>query len=188
MSCVYNEETVKELSKKELFEKIVDKVKSVFDNDTITKLKTIKGDTQKKEREYIQIMKKILDEMGLTYKEAGSQQSKDFRNVGGIGLDIELKKTDSSTIYFNDTCPSKDIYYIIIFTGNSIVSPQIIHTNGKVFIENSPWIDEYKEEIQKLKDKYCRGENKKNYGGCMSGYVRPTYKADIRFLLETTKK
>jgi len=178
----------KELLKKELFDKIVDKAKSVFDSDTITKFKTTKGDTQKIEREYIQAMKKILDDMGLTYQEAGTQQSKDFRNVGGIGLDIELKKTDSNTIVFNDTCPSNDIYYIIIFTGKenkkSCISPQIIHTNGKVFVNSSPWVYVYYEAINKIKDEYCRGKNKKKYTGCMSGYARPNLRANIRFLLK----
>jgi len=62
-------------------------------------------------------MREIFDSMELSYEEAGSQQSKDFRNVGGIGLNIEIKKTDNPIIYFNDTCPNKDIFYVIFFTG-----------------------------------------------------------------------
>ena len=38
-------------------------------------------------------------------------------------------------------------------------------------------------EVNLLKDKYCRGQNKKNLCGIMEVYTRPTYKANISSLL-----
>ena len=134
------------------------------------------------------MVKNTLHALGLSYREAGSQQSKDFRNIGGIGLDIEAKKTDGNTITFNDTCPTDDIWYLIMFTGKThknkpSIPPGIIGTNGGYFIEDSEWINQYQEEIDTIKDKYCRGDEKKILSGRMSVYVRPTYRANISELL-----
>ena len=105
------------MSAQVLFQTIKTRMLSVISTEFIKSTRTTKGNTQVSERIVITKMKEIFDEMGLTYQEAGSQQSKDFRNIGGVGLNIEIKKTDNTTIYFNDTCPSEDIYYIIMFTG-----------------------------------------------------------------------
>jgi hypothetical protein len=154
----------------------------------IATTKTSKGDTQNSERLVIHKIKEVLNELSLTYEEAGSQQSKDFRNVGGIGLDIEIKKTDNSTIYFNDTCPSSEIYYIIIFTGKVYKRPsaktpnipaQVLYINGSEFLDDCDWLSTFIDELTALKDKYARGENKKQLSGIMSVYPRPTFKADI---------
>lgn len=160
--------------------------------DWISTIKTTKGNTQNSERVVIQKIKEVFDELKLTYEEAGSQQSKDFRNVGGIGLDIEIKKTDNTTIYFNDTCPSADIYYIVIFTGKTYKRPsakqpnipgQVLYLNGSEFLSDCEWLQEFIAELTALKDKYARGENKKQLSGIISVYPRPTFKADIsRFL------
>ena len=176
------------LKKEELFKKISIVVKKKFNQQMLESCKTNAGDTQLTERRIITIIKSIFDSMNLTYKCAGSQQSKDFRNINDIGLDIEVKKTDSFNIYFNDTCPSKDIYYIILFTGKkyktkSCINPKILFINGETFIKESPWISEYHKEIEILRNKYARGDNKKKLSGCMSVYPRPTYKADIKYLL-----
>ena len=160
-------------------------------SEFIKSTKTKKGDTQKSERVIIAKIKEILDGMSLLYTEAGSQQPNDFRNVGGIGLNIEIKKTDSDTIYFNDTCPSADIYYIIIFTGKECkkyieknISPQVLYLNGEEFLKDAIWIPDYIAEMTALKDKYARGENKKMLPGIMSVYPRPTFKAGIsKFLV-----
>lgn len=160
--------------------------------DWISTIKTSKGNTQNSERIVIQKIKEVLDELELTYDEAGSQQSKDFRNVGGIGLDIEIKKTDNTTIYFNDTCPSPDIYYIIIFTGKTYkrtnakqqnIPGQVLYLNGSEFLSDCDWINDFIAELTALKDKYARGENKKQLSGIMSVYPRPTFKADISSFL-----
>jgi hypothetical protein len=169
-----------------LFNQIKAFASTVLTTDFILSTKTMKGNTQVSERGVITKIKEVLDGMGLSYTEAGSQQSKDFRNVGGIGLNIEIKKTDNDTIYFNDTCPSNDIYYIIIYTGKEYkrkvennVKPQICYLNGDDFLKDSPWIADYIADITALKDKYARGENKKQLTGIMSVYPRPTFKASI---------
>ena len=179
------------LHKEIVFNAIFKLLKHNFNIDDLKKLKTKKGNTQNSERSYIKIIKTILNDMGLTFKEAGTQQSKDFRIriKNNLILHMECKKTDKFKIYFNDTCPTKDIYYIIIFTGKeykrkSSIKPQIIRVNGDVFFKKSPWVEDYKKDIEYLKDKWGRGENAKKLCGPMSVYPRPTYKTDIRFLLK----
>ena len=175
-----------------LFEKIQVKVSEVVNEEFIKSTKTEKGNTQISERVVIEKIRDVLKMLELTFQEAGSQQSKDFRNVGGIGLDIEIKKTDNPVIYFNDTCPSKDIYYIVLFTGKEYkrtpeknIPAKLLFINGEEFIHDSPWIHEYIEELTILKDKYARGENKKNLAGIMEVYPRPTFRANIsKFLCD----
>lgn len=176
---------------KALFDTIKVKVSEVVNEEFIKSTKTEKGNTQVSERVVIEKIREVLTTLGLTFKEAGSQQSKDFRDVGGIGLDIEIKKTDSPVIYFNDTCPSKDIYYIVLFTGKEYkrtpeknIPAKLLFINGEEFIQDSPWIHGYIEELTILKDKYARGENKKNLAGIMEVYPRPTFKANISKFLK----
>jgi len=174
------------LAAKQLFYEISCELNKHISPAFILSTKTEKGNTQISERIIIQKIGAILDSMGLNYVEAGSQQSKDFRNVGNIDLNIEVKKTDNTTIYFNDTCPSKDIYYVILFTGKQYkrtpeknISPQLLFINGEEFIKDSPWIEHYISDINALKDKYARGANKKQLMGKMEVYPRPTFKANI---------
>ena len=109
-----------DLQKELIFKAIYELFKKKFSSDDFLQLKTKDGNTQKSERIYIKIFRKMLKDMGFVFTEAGSQQSKDFRiDIGANKLYIELKKTDSFTIYFNDTCPSSNIYYIIIFSGKT---------------------------------------------------------------------
>ena len=174
-----------------LFVEIKKRMEAVLTPEFISSTKTVKGNTQKCERVVIQKIKEVLDEMTLTYTEASSQQSKDFRNVGGIGLNLEIKKTDSPSIYFNDTCPAAEIFYMVLFTGKEYkreieknIPPQVCYINGAEFLKDAEeWIEEYKINITALKDKYARGENKKKLTGIMSVYPRPTYKADISSFL-----
>jgi hypothetical protein len=173
-----------------LFERITKKLDEEVNEDFIKSTKTENGNTQISERVVIEKIREVLVSLDLSFEEAGSQQSKDFRNVGGIGLNLEIKKTDNPVIYFNDTCPSKDIYYVIFFTGKEYkrtpdknILPQLLYINGEEFIRDSPWIDTYIDELTALKDKYARGPNKKNLAGIMEVYPRPTFKANIaRFL------
>jgi len=109
----------------QLFKIIATKLKSVVNDEFIQSIKTLKGNTQSSERVVIQKIRDVFGDLELSYEEAGSQQSKDFRNVGGIGLNIENKKTDTPHVYFNDTCPCADIYYIIFFTGKEYKSKKI---------------------------------------------------------------
>lgn len=174
--------------KYKLFENIAKKVKNEITIEKLKGFRTRNGNTQATERNTIEFVKSILEGMDLTYEEAGSQQSKDFRNVGGKGLDIEIKKTDSNIVYFNDTCPSKDIYYIIFATGGRKRYPaQVLTLNGAEFTRKAPWLAEYKRNIECLKDEYARGNNKKKLDGCISVYPRPGYKADIKQFLSRNK-
>jgi hypothetical protein len=173
-----------------LFQRIIVVLNSVISMEFIKSTRTIKGDTQNSERKVIEKIEETFIGMGLTFTPAGSQQSKDFRNVGGIGLNIEVKKTDSFEIYFNDTCPSKDINYIILFTGKEYkrkpennIPPQLCFINGEQFLADAPWIEDYIAELTVLKDKYARGENKKQLKGIMSVYPRPTLKANVSSFL-----
>jgi hypothetical protein len=172
-----------------LFRTIATQLKSVVNAEFILSTKTVKGNTQSSERIVIQKIRDVFKDLRLSYEEAGSQQSKDFRNVGSIGLNIEIKKTDSPTVYFNDTCPCADIYYIIFFTGKEYKSkksipPQLLFINGEEFVRDSPWIHDYIREMTELKDKYARGQNKKLLDGIMEVYPRPTFKANISRFLE----
>lgn len=178
-----------------LFNQITNQLDENIDEEFIKSTKTEKGNTQVSERVVIDKIRTILSGMELTFDEAGSQQSKDFRNVGGIGLNIEVKKTDNPMIYFNDTCPTKDIWYIIFFTGKEYkkkpennIPPKLLYINGEEFVKDSPWLEEYIQEITALKDKYARGPAKKMLAGIMEVYPRPTFKGNIsRFLTKTSE-
>jgi hypothetical protein len=170
-----------------LFKQILVKVKQCFaSSDLFGQIRTQKGNTQTAERIYISCIRKILNEMGLTFKEAGSQQPYDFRiNIPDSEdiLKLEAKKTDSFNIYFNDTCPTEEAYYMIFFTGKvyktkDSIPARILGVNGSVFTAKCPWIKDYASELSILKEKY------RHMSGNMSVYPRPTYKSDIRFLIE----
>lgn len=159
--------------------------------DVIKSFITVKGNTQSAERETIQLVKTILDQLKYTYAEAPSQSSKDFRSINGTGLNLEVKKCDSMRIICNDTLPCADTLYIVIFTGKTYkrtpeknIKPQIFTVMGEVFTADSPWIYDFERELNALRDKYARGENKKQLSGLMSVYPRPTYSADIQPFLE----
>ena len=171
---------------KQLFQKITNELSKHITQEFIMTTRTEKGNTQACERIVIQKICEVLDAMTLSYKQAGSQQSKDFRNVGDIDLDIEVKKTDNMKVFFNDTCPSEKIFYVIFFTGKEYkktpeknIPGKLLFMNGEEFVKDSPWIEDYIRDITALKDKYGRGENKKLLEGIMEVYPRPTFKADI---------
>ena len=173
-----------------LFNRITNELDKQIGEEFIKSIKTEKGNTQLSERVVIERIRVILTGMELSFEEAGSQQSKDFRNVGGIGLNLEIKKTDNTIVYFNDTCPNKDIWYIIFFTGKEYkkkpennIPAKLIYLNGEEFIKDSPWLDEYIQEITILKDKYGRGQSKKELPGIMEVYPRPTFKGNISTFL-----
>jgi len=180
------------MQRKQMFNLIYGIVKKDITCDDLRVLATQNGNTQASERTSIGLVKNVLNKLKLSYTEAGSQQSKDFRNIGGIGLDIEVKKTDGYTVTFNDTCPTADIWYLILFTGKentrTSIPPCVIGINGAVFIDDSAWVTDYQREIDAIKDKYCRGDEKKALSGKMSVYVRPTYRANISTFLDKHKK
>ena len=179
--------------KKMKFSTIKNCVVNKIGKDIIQSLKTEKGDTQKKEKISINFIKECLDELEYSYEEAGSQQSKDFRNINKIGLNIEVKKTDSQTVYFNDTLPCLDIFYIIIVTGKEFktkenIPPTVIFINGYELCKpDLYYLMEYKKDIDYLKDKWARKKSNKNANKFkyFSVYPRPTYKTDISYLLNS---
>ena len=152
----------------------------------IMDLKTKYGNTQKIERLYIEKIKNIFDNNNITYKTAPSQQSKDFREINGTSLNLEIKKTDTTMIKFNCTCPNENIEYLIIVTGNNKYKPQLLFVNGSELIENSIWSKYYKTAMESVKDIFCRGKSKKELcsSGIMSAYARPNYDANISMLLK----
>ena len=168
---------------------VIDKV----NKELINSLKTEKGNTQIKERLSIGFIKGCLDSLKYTYEEAGSQQSKDFRNINNIGFNIEVKKTDGLNVYFNDTLPSLDIFYIIIFTGKVYktkedIPPKLIFINGYDLCKPDIYhLFEYKKEIEDMKDRWGRKKTnqKANKFKHFSVYPRPTYKTDISYLLDS---
>ena len=169
-----------------LFSTILRKCQQVFTSEVFETIRTKKGNTQQAERIYITKIRTILEEMKLGFTEAGSQQPYDFRieMENGEKLLLEAKKADSLNIYFNDTCPCEDGYYIIIFTGKftkSVITqipPCVVGANGNEFIEKCPWVKDYQQELNLLKEKY------RHMPGNMSVYPRPTFKSDISFILE----
>lgn len=170
--------------RQELFRTICAKVDTLVTSEFINSTKTCAGNTQTSERQIIQKVREVLDSMNLTYKEAGSQQSKDFRDIDNVGLNIEIKKTDTEMVYFNDTCPTEDIYYIIFVTGKEFKRKpcrpaMCLYLNGVDFTKDSPWLTDYIAWIEDGKNRFARGENKKALPGIMEVYPRPTFKANI---------
>jgi hypothetical protein len=73
---------------------------------------TQKGKTQASGTKAEKKVMEVLEELNLEYDVAHSQQHRDFRNIGHIGLDIEVKKSDKGIIKCNDTRPPEDVFYI----------------------------------------------------------------------------
>lgn len=170
--------------RQELFRTICAKVDTLVTSEFINSTKTCAGNTQTSERQIIQKVREVLDAMNLTYKEAGSQQSKDFRDIDNVGLNIEIKKTDTEMVYFNDTCPTEEIYYIIFVTGKEFKRKpcrpaMCLYLNGIDFTKGSHWLTDYIAWIEDGKNRFARGENKKALPGIMEVYPRPTFKANI---------
>lgn len=169
-----------EVLKEKLFKKITKEIKYKFeiDNSIYKQLITKKGDTQAGEKKYIIIITEILDKMNIAYIRAGSQQPHDFREVGsniGIhGLNIEGKMTGSYTVKCNDTCPSKDCYYIIILTKHN----KILHMNGLDLLGGCEWVYEYLQEVNILKQKYKKNNDIR--GNIVTVYPRPSIDVNIK--------
>ena len=78
------------------------------------------GNTQKKERIYIPVIKEVVHDLGGEIgHEAGSQEAMDFRDVTLPGLDFMFDCDGKSTnkgfkFMFNDSVPKVDGYYIFI--------------------------------------------------------------------------
>jgi len=89
-----------------LWEQIKEKLQE-SQAEIMASIKTKDGETQSAGKNMERFVETVLETLGATFKKAGTQQSRDFRNVGGTGLNIEVKKTDNTTVFFNDTCPTQ---------------------------------------------------------------------------------
>ena len=165
---------------------IQERVSHSVTTEWISSLKTTKSNTQQNERIYIEKLKSILTDCGCTFQQAGSQQSKDFRNIQHAdfegSLNIEAKMTKGMNIMANDTLPSEDTFYIVFFTGNKTFKPQFFWKQGNEFTSNNGWEKEYLNEIATIKKKYCTKSNGKREGQ-MSCYVRPNWSICIKDFL-----
>ena len=112
---------------------------------------TVNGETQIGGKVAEDFVAKVLTEMGLSFTRAGTQGSRDFQNVGGIGLDIEVKKTNSNKVIMNDTRPVRHIHYIIFATAAKVKSknPATIFKTGEELIGVSNF-DEFLRACQKI--------------------------------------
>ena len=162
-------------------------------NELLVTLKTINGSTQNSEKKSISIVRSALDNIGYRYSEAGTQQSKDFRNICSIGLNIEVKKMDDLYLCLNDTLPTKDIYYILFFTGKTFIRktdipPQLIFINGYDLIKDDLYFAlQYRNEIEEIKNKWCRKSTNRNAHKFknLTCYTRPTYRINIKHLINS---
>tara|TARA_B110000971_G_C19947050_1_gene471546 strand:+ start:83 stop:646 length:564 start_codon:yes stop_codon:yes gene_type:complete len=80
---------------------------------------TKKGMTQASGTKAEEKVKEVLDELNLYSERAPYQHHRDFRNIGNIGLDIEVKKSDKGIIKCNDTRPPEDVFYIVFLYQSS---------------------------------------------------------------------
>lgn len=154
--------------------------KHFLEHDIYNKCKTTGGNTQNAERIYISEIKKVFDSMNIDYECASSQKAKDIR-IKSPQINIECKKTDSTTIMLNDTLPDKDTYYLYIITGNKKYKPQLKIINGEKFLEGNEWYHEYLSNINKIKDVFSRGENRKCKDTPLKCYPRPTWSVDLKY-------
>lgn len=159
--------------------KIFDELKKRIGINELHSFNTKKGETQKSEKNYRKCIENILNDLKIRYETAGSQQPYDYR----IYLNkttkfmLEIKKTDATTIIFNDTCPSKNIYYIFLICNKT--SPCIILCNGDVFDLMDTTLIEFKRKFNELKNEFCG----KKLGNLLV-YPRPTYSSNIKSIFD----
>ena len=98
---------------------------------------TESGNTQESGKKLEVSVEAILNLKGIPHKKAGSQQPIDFRNVlanedtGEIF--IETKKTDTTRIILNDSCPKPGSWYII----RCVKSKKIIMILADILLKNN---------------------------------------------------
>jgi hypothetical protein len=81
-----------------------------------------------------------------------------FKNVGEYGLNIYITSTyNNNKINIQSNILNKyidnNLYYIIF------KDDKLIFTNGSVFLEKSPWIKEYLQDLLKIKEKFLQFNN-----------------------------
>jgi len=149
--------------------------------DFLRSTRTSHGNTQFSERIFIRMVRETLTQLGLYFEEAGTQQPYDFRNIGGVGLQIEVKRTNSRSIIFNDTLPTRGTYYLVAVC---LEEPHLVMIPGEKFTEGyEDVIDTFVTRLNQLRDDFARGPNRHALGPIMGVYPRPTFRADIRTFL-----
>jgi hypothetical protein len=81
-----------------------------------------------------------------------------FQNVGEHGLNIYITSTsDDNNIYIQGNILNKyidnNLYYIIF------KDDKLLFTNGNIFLEKSPWIKEYLQDLLRIKEKFLQFNN-----------------------------
>lgn len=160
--------------------------------DRIKGWATKEGNTQESERRSIAYVCSVLDKLGLSYEQAGSQQAEDIRNVGGIGLTLEIKKTKNTNICLNDTPPQPHVYYVIFHTTDprqkaTNRKPQVVCCLGVEMMptEEAERFQAAHETIQNLRNTLGKGEARKHR---LTAFPRMNYSFDIRDLLTSAPK
>lgn len=173
----------KVLEAEALFDKIKEHFHKFYQGD-IELLKTEGGATQAAAADAEGIVASMLSDMGLSSERAKSQDSKDFRNVGNTGLDIEVKKTDSNVTIMNDTCPDETIHYIIFCTAARIKkkTATVLFMNGEELI-NAPCEQKLQESLQRIAESEARHKavikaEKENLGN-LELYIRTRHSVKI---------
>ncbi len=126
--------------------------KRLFEKGGLLISGTKMGKTQASGTKAEEKVKEVLDELNLRYDVAPSQQHRDFRNIGNIGLDIEVKKSDKGIIKCNDTRPPEDVFYIVFLyqssTGKSKNKPCIWFGTGDEICSGKMDSDVHEEQLE----------------------------------------
>jgi len=155
---------------------------------------TRNGDTQKSERLSIAYVVSVLEGLGLSYTHASSQLPRDLQNVGGIGLDIEIKTSNGTTTCLNDTAPHAGVYYILFHTTNPKSRkptrlPQVVGCKGSEMVDTDQvnWIAELQQKIEEMRTIYGKGDARKRK---LTAFPRCNFQYNFEHLLTSlpTKK
>lgn len=112
----------------ELWSYVCDVINKDFDLKTFEQhcKNSVSSETQKNSSYMEKMIADILDQHGITYKRAKSQQPDDFQKIAGTNLKFDCKKITTNTVTLNDSYPT-DKKYVICRVGNkSTVDTQLI--------------------------------------------------------------
>lgn len=147
-------------------------------------IKTKNGKTQYTEDVYSVIFENILNVLNIDYRKNSSQKFIDFMiYFNNTEIPIELKKTSRNRIILNDTFPSSNVVYFIIYVGKE---PKIFWKYGMELLIILPddllQFREYFQEFQNIKNKI-----KSKLFGNLNVYPRPNFSIDIKHHLKNEK-
>jgi len=153
-------------------------------------LPTVAGKTQNAGTGSEKDVQGILRCLGYTFHMAGTQQPKDFRNINGTGIDIEVKHCDSKTFKLNDTLPGKTIY-IMIFTAKKTTAytPRVIIERGDRLVGKGANLARYQAELGFITRAFSHAKSPcYKLTENLKGFVRPNYDLDVTQYLTTKPK